>query len=349
MGTAPSANLDFLRAVAVLLVLAQHLCRRMHVDHIGWIATTSLGLFGVLLFFVHTSLVLMHSMERSGMTGSLLFKNFYIKRFFRIYPLSILAVCTALALGLDSDINGIAGLSNGALPGKLSIVSQLLLVQNLVHVKSIVNVLWSLPFEVQMYLLLPVLFAWIRGKRMFWPLMALWLGSLITATIQPHVAALSRLSILLFIPNFLAGLVAFTLPRVPRVRPFLWPIFVIGLVVVFTLKPARMTGWLLCLALGALIPSFGELTTLWLRAVSKRIATYSYGIYLSHQFSIWIALGLLGSQSPWLKIPILVGLLVLLPVLLYHGIEKPMIQVGIRLGADLNQEYVTNAGQAVGA
>jgi len=63
MGTGVSANLDFLRATAVLLVLAQHLCKRMHVDQIGWVATSSLGLFGVLLFFVHTSLVLMYSME----------------------------------------------------------------------------------------------------------------------------------------------------------------------------------------------------------------------------------------------------------------------------------------------
>ncbi len=31
-----SANLDFLRAVAVLLVLTQHLCRRMQVEHIAW-------------------------------------------------------------------------------------------------------------------------------------------------------------------------------------------------------------------------------------------------------------------------------------------------------------------------
>jgi peptidoglycan/LPS O-acetylase OafA/YrhL len=35
---------------------------------------------------VHTSLVLMQSMRRSGFTGLNLIKNFYIRRFFRIYP-----------------------------------------------------------------------------------------------------------------------------------------------------------------------------------------------------------------------------------------------------------------------
>ena len=321
----------------------------MYVEHIGWIATTSLGLFGVLLFFVHTSLVLMRSMERSDLSGGALVKNFYIRRFFRIYPLSVLAVLTALALRLDSDINGIAGLSGGAWPGKLSVVSQLLLVQNLTQVKSIVNVLWSLPYEVQMYLLLPFLFMWIRGKRMFWPLIVMWLGSLVAGAIQPHFPALSRFSILLFVPNFLAGLIAFTLPRWARIKAFLWPIFVVGLVLAFTLKPGRGTGWVLCLVLGAMIPSFAELTTPWLRVVSQQIATYSYGIYLSHQFSIWFALGVLGSQSLWLRIPVLIALLVLLPVVLYHGIEKPMIHAGIRLVSDRTREGIPGTRTAVAA
>jgi peptidoglycan/LPS O-acetylase OafA/YrhL len=260
-----------------------------------------------------------------------------------------MAVLTALALRLDSDIHGIAGLSNGALPGKLSIASQLLLVQNLVHVKSTVNVLWSLPFEVQMYILLPFLFAWIHGKRMFWPLMALWLGSLIAATTQPHVPALGRLSILQFGPNFLGGVIAFSLPRLPRIKSFLWPVFLLGLVVAFTLKPVDGTGWALCLVLGMLIPSFAELTTPWLRAASQRIATYSYGIYLSHQFSIWVALAVLGSHSLWLRIPVLIGLLVLLPVLLYHCVEKPMIRVGIRLAADPTRVRITNTRAALAA
>jgi peptidoglycan/LPS O-acetylase OafA/YrhL len=342
-----SANLDFLRSVAVLLVIVQHLCRRMQVERIGWIPTTSLGRFGVLLFFVHTSLVLMQSMERSGMTGWPLWRNFYIRRFFRIYPLSILTVLIALALGLDSNINGIAGLSKGSPPGTVSIVSQLLLVQNLTQVKSIVNVLWSLPYEVQMYLVLPFLFVWIRGKRMFWPLTTVWLGSLITATIQPHVHLLSRLSILLFVPNFLAGLIAFTLPPLARMRAFLWPAFVLGLVLAFTLRPVLQTGWVLCLILGMLIPSFAELTTPWLRAASQQIATYSYGIYLSHQFSIWVALGVLASHSLWLRIPVLAGLLVLLPVMLYHWVEKPMIQLGIRLASNPTHDRIMRTKAAV--
>ncbi len=124
---------------------------------------------------------------------------------------------------------------------------------------------------------------------------------MIIATIQPNVPVLSRFSIFRFIPNFLAGLIAFTLPRVLRIKAFVWPVFLLGLIAVFILKPTQMTGWALCLALGMLIPFFAEITTGWIRIASKHIAMYSYGIYLSHQFSIWIALGLLGPQSPWLQ------------------------------------------------
>src|SRR5258708_1062561 len=117
-GRSPSSNLDLLRAIAVLLVLTQHLLPHLHFDHLDWMLSRSLGLFGVFLFFVHTSLVLMYSMERSSLTGWQLCKNFAVRRFFRIYPLSILAVATALLLHLNSDVNGIAGLSYWPLWGK---------------------------------------------------------------------------------------------------------------------------------------------------------------------------------------------------------------------------------------
>lgn len=325
------ANLDFLRSIAVLLVLAQHLCRRMHVEHIAWAPTSSLGLFGVLLFFVHTCFVLMSSMERSGLQGTSLLKDFYIRRIFRIYPLSILAVGSAVALHLESDVNGTAGLSYGHLPGKMAILSQFLLVQNLVHVKSIVNVLWSLPFEVQMYLFLPFLFTWVRRRQVFFSLLGLWTISLFTAWAQPHVAVLSPASLLLFVPCFLPGVIAFAAPRLPRLRSYLWPIFILGLVAAFTLNPALPMGWVLCLVLGLLLPFFREIESKSIRAVSNRIATYSYGIYVSHQFCIWFALGVLAARPLWLRLGVLSASLIVLPILLYHGLEKPMIRVGMHV------------------
>lgn len=348
-----SANLDLLRAIAVVLVLAQHLARRMYVETFAGMPTSSWGVFGVLLFFVHTCLVLMYSMERSRLPGWQLLTNFATRRIFRIYPLSVLAVLTALALHLDSDINGIRGLSHGQFPGIVSAASNLLLVQNLTYAKSIVNVLWSLPFELQMYAFLPFLFLCIRRsstsgagaphiapsamcgptrrKNLAWPLLALWIASVGMAAAQPHIPHFGRLTILLFLPNFLPGVLAYALPHRPRMASALWPVFVLLLVVVYAIRPILSTGWFLCLVLGLMIPSFREIQLPWLRWISNRIATYSYGIYLSHQFAIWTTFGVLASRSLAVKIPVLVVMLVALPVLLYHAIEKPMIGVGVRM------------------
>ena len=107
----PSFNLDLLRAVAVTLVLAQHLLNRFYFAKLGFDGP-AIGTFGVLIFFVHTCLVLMYSMERSSLDGFPLALNFYIRRMFRIYPLSMLAVLTAVALHLDSGRHGVPGLSH---------------------------------------------------------------------------------------------------------------------------------------------------------------------------------------------------------------------------------------------
>ncbi|MFZ0480916.1 MAG: acyltransferase [Terriglobales bacterium] len=339
-----SANLDLLRAIAVVLVLAQHLARRSYVETFAWMPTSSWGLFGVLLFFVHTCLVLMYSMERSHLTGSALFRNFVIRRVFRIYPLSIVAVLTALALHLDTDINGIRGLSHGHFPGLVTASSNLLLIQNLTDVKSIPNVLWSLPFELQMYAFLPFLFLWIgrnsfRSQRMAWPLLALWIVSVGVALAQPHIPHIGRLSILLFLPNFLAGVIAYALPHRPRIASSLWPVFILVLAVAFAIRPVFSTGWFLCLVLGSMIPKFREIQSPWLRWISHRIATYSYGIYLSHQFAIWAAFGVLAAHSLAVKIPVLVAMLVALPILLYRSIEKPMIGVGVRLARRFTDQH----------
>jgi peptidoglycan/LPS O-acetylase OafA/YrhL len=61
------------------------------------------------------------------------------------------------------------------------------------------------------------------------------------------------------------------------------------------------------------------------------IAKYSYGIYLTHVVCIWAAfVGLrrLPAASQWI---IFAAILVSIPVLLYHGVEAPLINIGKRI------------------
>ena len=148
--------MDFLRSFAVLLVVMRHLMSVFGFEGTRWIQPQAIGIFGVLLFFVHTSLVLMFSMERQQQR--LGFRHFYmtflVRRVFRIYPLAVtvvlaLTVCTLL-------IPGTAGLA-ARLSG-WGLASNLLLVQDFARQPNITGVLWSLPLEMQMYLFLPLLF-----------------------------------------------------------------------------------------------------------------------------------------------------------------------------------------------
>src|SRR4029079_15751645 len=97
-----SSVLDSLRAVAVTLVLVDHLLETIVAPsspisiRIAW----QLGRLGVILFYVHTTYVLMMSMQRRGLTGRTLVKEFYVRRGFRIYPLALAAVATVILFGI---------------------------------------------------------------------------------------------------------------------------------------------------------------------------------------------------------------------------------------------------------
>ena len=93
-----SANLDMLRSCAVLFVVFFHLLL-VH-QTTPW-NLWAIGHWGVIIFFVHTSLVLMCSLERHrGTSLGDTYCDFLIRRAFRIYPLSVATVLVIVILGL---------------------------------------------------------------------------------------------------------------------------------------------------------------------------------------------------------------------------------------------------------
>jgi len=136
---------------------------------------------------------------------------------------------------------------------------------------------------------------------------------------------LAWFSLLLYIPNFLPGIMAFTLPRRSIIAAWGWPPFLLSIATAYGVFPTRRMGGFMCLILGVCIPLFKEMSWKPLKVLSANIATYSYGIYLGHSFCIWLALGVFQSWTLFLLT------IVVLPVTLYHGLERPAIQYGIRL------------------
>ncbi len=288
-----SRNLDLLRALAVMLVLFDHTMRFFGFEHFGGFAMSWLGGMGVSYFFVHTCLVLMLSLERlSGKsTGGALVCSFYLRRAFRIYPLSVFVITAVLVLGIPSRSIS-QGIVNHypATPGE--IVSNLLLVQNLTFHHDILGVLWSLPLEVQMYLALPFLFLFAR-RAPWTALLGLWVLAVPVAFWQPRtdLPGMARLNVLQYIPCFLPGVLAFAMTKRfrPRLPAWLWPPALLVLTAASGAYQKFSGTWVVCLALGCAIPFFAEVPRGWLSWVGHQVAKYSYGIYLGHLFCIWMA------------------------------------------------------------
>lgn len=311
-------NLDFLRALAVLLVLVAHIA--------GYTIRTNaisfaMGQLGVMLFFVHTSLVLMQSMERQQLAGAALFRAFYVQRACRIYPLSAVMLL-GIYLFMDAQWTSFELLAN------------LLLVQNLVYARYMSTVLWSLCLEVQMYLVLPVLFLLFRRRPVAW-LLALWVASIPIAIVQPLISP--RLSLFEFAPCFLAGVLAWRMQGRERWFGWVWPLFLVLACTAFVaLAEPRANNygrWLVCLAVGLTIPWLREMRAPRLNSACKFIAKYSYGIYLFHPPLMWLAFRTLEDWHPLAQWSLFLSSLVVLTGLGYHLVELPMIRLGLRWSA----------------
>jgi peptidoglycan/LPS O-acetylase OafA/YrhL len=308
-----SPNLDFLRSIAVLAVFSRHFEAAF-----GYNPHIPLGSFGVMIFFVHTSLVLMMSLERIEFSGRSLFKTFYVRRLFRIYPLSMLCVAVIALIPPHPELS--------------TFLANFFLCMNVFYKSPLNPVLWSLPYEVQMYLVLPILYL-VGKKYRIRGIVIVWFGAVIIAMIQPHVAG--RLDIAMYAPCFLAGVASYFIGygvRPRRVPFILWPIIVVAGASIYTYganhdfpKPGM---WLMCMLIGITAPFFKELRMPLLRKSSAWIARYSYGIYLVHIYGIWAGIHVMRHDPLWIRSIVMLTVAFGVPVLLYHGVESPMIRLG---------------------
>ena len=321
-------NLDMLRAFAVALVVLDHTALARGIHHLpgGWLAEW-VGIAGVSIFFVHTALVLMWSLERKPHT-----LDFYIRRVFRIYPLAIVAILAAVLF--HAPVNGtVTHFFEYHAPSGKNIFFTSLLVQNIVpRQQNIIGVLWTLPLEVQMYLALPVLFAFVRRERAVWPLLLLWLLTCLTCrSVFPAVFSALPMAV----PCFLPGIMAYVLfPRVaPRLPAALLLPVTFALTCGFMLRPNFRTAWVFCLALGLLLPFFRQLRTPWVTRTAHELAKYSFGIYLTHPFALALGFYLLAGHSLALQLTVEFLAIAAFSVTGYHLIEKPFIRLGSRVAS----------------
>jgi len=240
-------------------------------------------------------------------------------------------------------------------------MANLFLVQNLIKLSpawlsvttSVTGPLWSLPFEVQMYVLLPFLYRLAKRVRNYagvTGLMCLGFGAMFGESRLAH--ALGRPQLLTYAPWFLMGVSAYTVYE--RSRPTIdsrWYAMTLLLFVTLPCLAYRLlldyhigwANWGIGFTFAMLLPHFREIRSAAVKRAAHTVATYSYGIYLSHVPILWFAFQRLHHQPIWLQIGICVALLVTVPVMLYHFVEAPMIRVGALIARLLLTEKAPSA------
>jgi len=220
----------------------------------------------------------------------------------------------------------------------------LLLMQNLTRSPSVLAPLWSLPYELQMYVVLPFLF-WLA--RRWPPLLVGWLGyavAVLAGLVQPLIPGASRLSLAQYGPCFLAGVLAFALSKrvEPRIPSSAWVPFLVGLFAVYVVVAGQLVtvhapwlAWTFCLVLGLLLPYFRQVVSRPAKVVAHHVAKYSYGIYLSHMVALWIGFGTPGPASLVAGWFWFIGALTVLSVAGYHLVERPLMEAGGRFSRRL--------------
>jgi peptidoglycan/LPS O-acetylase OafA/YrhL len=144
------AWLDVLRGLAALAVVFNHFGyfvpagMKNPVNH--WINS---GDYGVFVFFLISGYIVPASLERKGSV-----RTFWVSRLFRLYPLYLLAVAVAVTLYLV-HVGGLRGEDSDP---ETSVLSQMLMMSNVLAGRNLPNVVWSLSYEMIFYLLLTALF-----------------------------------------------------------------------------------------------------------------------------------------------------------------------------------------------
>lgn len=326
-------DIDGLRALAVILVVFFH----------GFPEWLPGGFIGVDIFFVISgfliSTILLENLEKNSFS----FTNFYARRIRRIFPALIVVLSFALIVGwfaLFPDEYRLLGwhiFSSASFFQNLNLLSEVGYFDEAAETKPLLH-LWSLGIEEQFYLIWPLLL-WLGYKlKTNLLLLTVIIGlssfglNLIYSDTNQTFAFFSPLT--RFWELLLGGVLAYsTLKIKPNLHHKNLSLVGIGLIAIGAITITSVStfpGWL------ALLPTFGaffiiaaseqELVNRYL--LSNKVMVYlgliSYPLYLWH----WVLLSFIRiTESGEVTQEIRLGavtLALLLAILTYHFIEKPI-------------------------
>jgi len=182
--TTRNAHIDFLRGVAILLVLLLHYALAYGLDNnpltplVGKPAVAAVffnGNYGVTMFFVVSGfLITSMSLARWGEPGALKMRAFYTFRFARIMPCLLLVLAIIVPLGLAGVPYFENKHSGEGMPASFFVIAvgsiltfwHNVLMQSAGWFNYCLNIYWSLSVEEVFYLALPFVFLALRRRSL---------------------------------------------------------------------------------------------------------------------------------------------------------------------------------------
>jgi peptidoglycan/LPS O-acetylase OafA/YrhL len=303
-------NIDLLRAIAILAVVAYHYTTRFppafyHAARMPF--TFPLGHFGVDLFFTVSGFCIFMTLDSSRTL-----ENFWARRIARIQPAYVVAICITFAV-----------VSVAGLPGRS--VSAAIALSNMVWLNSIPqwpavdSAYWSLVVELKFYLWIGIIYYLMRGRNISLAWLCFSLAGVGLALCGGALHNIgTQFLIGPFAPSFLAGLLAWEWPRLKR--PYALGVGV-GTCLLLLISPrfAELAG------IGVLVSGAGFLILRmrWLRIPRPItfIGLVSYSLYLLHQNLGYVIIRSLPGD---VSLRILAAFLVVLAsaALLYWAVER---------------------------
>ena len=332
-------DIDGLRALAVILVVAFHAFPE-------WLPG---GFIGVDIFFVISgfliSSILLESLDRNSFS----FQDFYLRRIRRIFPALILVLSFSLILGwftLFPDEYRLLGqhiFSSAGFIQNFNLQSEIGYFDNAAETKPLLH-LWSLGIEEQFYLIWPLLL-WLGYRAKLNAIFLIFIIgissfglNLITANTNPIFAFFSPFA--RFWELLIGAVLAYYSLRKSITPPKYTSGIGLGLIILgtLTISPAStFPGWL------ALLPTIGALLIISARSddfinkyfLSNRwmvgLGLISYPLYLWH----WVLFSFIriteSGEVAWEMRVVLIAISIILSILTYLFIEKPIQSKNITL------------------
>ncbi len=369
---------DALRGMAILAVVLVHCDQYGTNDHpTVFHSIFGSGAMGVQLFYVMSAFTLFLSCDRRGDRELYPNRNFFIRRVFRIAPMYWLGIVYYLwqnGRGPNYWLGDAPGISDG------NIIANVLFIHgvNPYWTNSLVPGGWSITVEMCFYLMIPLLFTWIKSLngafKAFLIFLAIRLVLHAYLVTHPMIGDIQlwRQYLFFYLPNqlpvFMIGFMLFFILRGGPEDRKVSPLLLVGFALFFILHLATRREILvpthvlfgfgfLALAVGLAHKPLRALVNLPMRHIGK----VSFSMYLSH-FAVlhWLeklgyadlitptstATGLLNYGLRYL---VVVVVAVAVSTVLYHTVEMPMMKVGKRLIALWEKRPVAVPQEAKGA